>query len=473
MLKLDKFFINGEWVSKPGRDVLPVIDPSTEKAFAEVTLGSADDVDEAVKAASAAFPAFSNTSREERLGYLQNIIGAYKERYSDLAAAVSKEMGAPIKLATEAQAGAALGHFQTTAGILQNYQFEEEKDGYTLVKEPIGVAGLITPWNWPLNQIACKVAPAIAAGCTMVLKPSEIAPYSAYILAEVIDAAGLPKGVFNMLNGTGPEVGAAISSHPRVDIVSFTGSTRAGVEVAKNAAETVKRVSQELGGKSANIILEGADLEKAVAHGVISVMTNSGQSCNAPTRMLVPADKLEEAEAIAKATAESIAVGPAADEATRMGPVSSEMQWNKVQSFIEKGVAEGAALIAGGAGRPDNLEAGYFVKPTVFSKVNNQMTIAREEIFGPVLSILPYESLDEAVAIANDTPYGLSGYVYGADKESAVAVAKRLRTGNVHINGARANFMAPFGGYKQSGNGREWGELGLVEFLETKAVIAT
>ena len=466
-----KFYINGEWIEPQGRQTLEVINPASEAPCARISLGAADDVDEAVKAASAAFEDFSRTSREDRLDMLQRIIEAYQARYAELAAAISEEMGAPMKLAMSAQAASGLGHFQTVMEILKDYPFEEEKAGYDLVREPIGVVGLITPWNWPVNQIACKAAPALAAGCTMVLKPSEAAPISAYVLAEIIDAAGLPKGVFNMVNGTGPEVGAAISSHPGIDMVSFTGSTRAGVEVAKSAAPTVKRVAQELGGKSPNIILDDADLQSAVTHGVIACMTNSGQSCNAPTRMLVPQDKMSAAAEIAKTAAEGVKPGAPDAEDTVIGPVVNETQWKKIQALIEKGVEEGAALVTGGPGKPDGLERGYYVQPTVFAGVSNDMTIAREEVFGPVLSILPYKDEEDAIAIANDTPYGLSAYVYGGDIARARRVASRLRAGNVHLNGASVNFTAPFGGYKQSGNGREWGELGLEEFLEIKAVM--
>ena len=471
MRNYTKFYIDGSWIAPEGRQTLDVINPATEAPCGKISLGTAEDVDAAAKAARAAFDGFAATSKDARLDYLQRIMDGYQERYAEIAAAVSEEMGAPMKLAMQAQTPSGLAHFQTTSAILNDYAFEEDRGGFDLVKEPVGVVGLITPWNWPINQIACKVAPALAAGCTIVLKPSEVAPLSAYILAEIIDAAGLPKGVFNLVNGTGPDVGAAISAHPEIDMVSFTGSTRAGVEVAKSAAPTVKRVAQELGGKSANIILDDADLQKAVGHGVVACMTNSGQSCNAPTRMLVPADKMQEAVAIAKATAEGIKPGDPSDPDAVIGPVVSEAQWNKIQGLIEKGVAEGAEVIAGGPGKPEGLETGYYVKPTVFANVSNDMTIAREEIFGPVLSIIPYKDEDEAVAIANDTPYGLSGYVYGGDVAHARKVARRLRTGNVHLNGASVNFNAPFGGYKQSGNGREWGELGLEEFLETKAVM--
>jgi len=471
MRELTNFYIYGAWITPQDLKTLPVINPATEKAFATVSLGTAQDVDAAANAARAAFDDYAATSREERIGYLQKISEGYQARYADIAGAISEEMGAPMKLSMEAQAAAGLGHFQTSIAILKDYPFEEEKNGFELVKEPIGVVGLITPWNWPVNQIACKVAPALAAGCTMVLKPSEIAPVSAYILAEVIDAAGLPKGVFNMVNGTGPEVGAAISAHPQIDMVSFTGSTRAGIEVAKAAAPTVKRVAQELGGKSANIILDDADLKRAVTVGVLTCMNNTGQSCNAPTRMLVPAAKMNEAATIAKAVAENITPGDPQAEGTTMGPVISETQWHKIQGLIEKGIAEGAELITGGPGKPDGLEVGYYVKPTIFANVSNDMAIAREEIFGPVLTILPYENEDQAVAIANDTPYGLAAYVSSGDVGHAKKIAKRLRAGQVIINGAGVNFNAPFGGYKQSGNGREWGPLGMEEYLETKAVL--
>lgn len=471
MREVTKFYINGKWIEPADRETLNVINPANEESFAKISLGAAEDVDAAAKAARAAFDGFSATSRKERLHYLQNIVTAYQARYADLAAAISEEMGAPMKLAIEAQAASGIAHFHTAINLLENYSFEEEREGFDLIKEPAGVVGLITPWNWPANQITCKVAPAIAAGCTMVLKPSEVAPISGYILTEIFDEAGLPAGVFNMVNGTGPQVGAAISSHPEIDMVSFTGSTRAGIEVAKAAANTVKRVAQELGGKSANIILDDADLQAAIGHGVIACMTNSGQSCNAPTRMLVPENKLTEAEAIAKAVAETMKSGDPKAEGTTMGPVASEVQWKKIQGLIEKGVEEGARIITGGPGKPEGLERGYYVKPTIFSKVSNDMTIAREEVFGPVLVIIPYKDEDQAVAIANDTPYGLSGYVFGGDLGHAAKVAKRLRTGNIHLNGASVNFAAPFGGYKTSGNGREWGELGLEEFLETKAII--
>lgn len=467
----NKFYINGDWVQPDNRDILDVINPATEEAFATISLGNAEDVDVAAQAAAAAFDDWAQSSVEERLEVLSKIIAGIQERTDELASAVSREMGAPIGFAKAAQVGAGMGHFATTMEILKSYAFEQSQGATRIVKEPVGICGFITPWNWPLNQIACKVAPALAAGCTMVLKPSEIAPVSGYILSEIIAASGLPAGVFNMVNGDGPSVGAAISSHPIFDMVSFTGSTRAGREVARAAAESVKRVTQELGGKSANIILDDADFPRSVSGGVMGCFGNSGQSCNAPTRMLVPQSRHAEAIEIAKAAAAKVKAGDPDAEGTTIGPVVSELQFNKIQALIEKGIEEGAELIAGGPGRPEGLNAGYYVKPTVFANVNNDMTIAREEIFGPVLSILPFESEEDAIAIANDTDYGLSGYVSSGDIEHARRVARRLRTGNVHLNGAGPDFSAPFGGYKQSGNGREWGLHGFEEFLETKAIL--
>ncbi|MEZ5654197.1 MAG: aldehyde dehydrogenase family protein, partial [Burkholderiaceae bacterium] len=435
-----------------------------------IAIGSSADVDAAVAAAKRAFPGWSQTSREERMALLEKIIAIYKERIPQLAATISSEMGAPIKLANAAQAPAGLGHFMSTLRVLKGFEFDSDNRTTHISYEPVGVCALITPWNWPLNQIACKVAPALAAGCTMVLKPSELAPFNAIELAQILHDAGVPAGVFNLVNGTGPDVGAPMSSHPDVDMVSFTGSTRAGIEVARAAAGTVKRVAQELGGKSANIILDDADVGKAVGRDVFGMCMNSGQSCNAGTRILVPNDRMAEAVEAAKASAAKLRVGDPADEGTQMGPVVSGAQFDKIQGLIEKGISEGAKVEAGGLGRPDGLEHGYFVRPTVFSGVNNQMTIAREEIFGPVVVLIGYDTVDEAVAIANDTPYGLSGYVSGSP-ERARDVARRLRTGNVHLNGAPVDPSAPFGGYKQSGNGREWGLHGFEEFLEVKAML--
>ena len=467
----NKFYINGEWVEPAGREALKVINPATEEAFATISMGTADDVDAAAGAARAAFPDWSQSTIEDRKAVIGRIIDGLKARGNEMATAISNEMGAPMGLAKTAQVGSGLGHFMNILSVLDNYRFEEVRGSTLIVKEPAGVCGFITPWNWPLNQIACKVAPAIAAGCTMVLKPSEIAPVSAYILAEIIAGSGLPAGVFNLVNGDGPTVGAAISSHPEIDLVSFTGSTRAGREVARAAAADIKRVTQELGGKSANIILDDApDFAKAVAGGVAGCFGNSGQSCNAPTRMLVPRARMAEAVEVARAAAARATVGDPAAETTRLGPVVSETQFNKIQNLIEKGVEEGAEVVTGGPGRPEGLDKGYFVQPTVFANVDNDMTIAREEIFGPVLSIIGYEDDADAVRIANDTDYGLSGYVSG-EPEHAQRIARQIRTGNVHINGAGPDFSAPFGGYKHSGNGREWGVEGFEEFLETKAMM--
>jgi aldehyde dehydrogenase (NAD+) len=415
-------------------------------------------------------PAYSKTSREERIALLERILEEFAKRHDEVATAIMEEMGAPWKLAKYAQAASGPEHIQAAIDALKTLEFEQQLGTTQIIKEPIGVCALITPWNWPMNQIAVKVAPALAAGCTMVLKPSEVAPFDAVIFAEILDAAGVPAGVFNLVNGDGPGVGVALSGHPDVAMVSFTGSTRAGISVAQNAAPTVKRVAQELGGKSANIILADADFEKEVARGASNCFENTGQSCDAPTRMLVPRDRLDEAAEIAARRASTTTTGDPQGENTRMGPLVSEVQWNKVQDLIQKGIDEGATLVAGGTGRPEGLDKGYFVKPTVFSDVNNDMTIAREEIFGPVLSIIPYDDEDEAVQIANDTPYGLSGYVSSTDIEHARAIAARLETGMVHINNASLDAQAPFGGYKQSGNGREWGPHGIEEFLEVKSV---
>ena len=465
-----KFYINGDWVDPVGTETLAVINPATEEPIADIAMGSAADIDKAVAAAKAAFTSYSQTSREERIELLQAIVAKYKERFIEVAETISAEMGAPLPLASKAQAPAFIGHFKTTIKVLKDYPFEEDLGTSHIIREPVGVCGFITPWNWPINQVACKVAPALAAGCTMVLKPSEIAPLNAILFAEVLDAAGVPKGVFNLVNGDGPAVGAYLSQHPDVDMMSFTGSTRAGIEVARNAAPTVKRVAQELGGKSANIILDDADFAKAVKRDTFGLCSNSGQSCNAATRMLVPEYRMDEAAAIAKAAAEKINVGDPAAEGTTMGPVVSETQWNKIQGLINKGIEEGAKLETGGPGRPEGLDKGYYVRPTVFSHVSNDMTIAREEIFGPVLSIIGYKDDDDAVRIANDTDYGLSGYISGSS-DRAKAMAKRIRTGNIHLNGAPVDPKAPFGGYKQSGNGREWGRYGLEEFLEVKAIM--
>jgi aldehyde dehydrogenase (NAD+) len=465
------FYIDGAWVAPARPATRDVINPATEQPIGKISMGSAEDVDRAVKAARKAFEGYSRTSREERIALLENIIRVFKSRQEELATTIATEVGAPMWLSKAAQAAAGIGHFAQALAVLKTYEFEEARGRTMIVREPIGVVGMITPWNWPINQIACKVAPALAAGCTIVLKPTEIAPLNAITFTEILHEAGVPAGVFNLVNGDGPTVGAAIASHPGIDMVSFTGSTRAGIQVAINAAPTVKRVTQELGGKSANIILDDADFQTAVAGGVNGCFVNSGQSCNAPTRMLVPASRQAEAAAIAKAAAEKMKVGDPFGDGIKLGPVVSAVQFNKIQGLIQKGIDEGAELVAGGVGRPDGLASGFYVKPTVFANVRNDMAIAREEIFGPVLAIIPYDTEEDAVAIANDTPYGLSGYVSSGDLDHARRVASRLRTGNVHINGAQASFDAPFGGYKQSGNGREWGVDGFEEFLETKAVI--
>ncbi len=470
MREYTKFYINGQWVDPITPKTLEVLDPSTEQPCATISLGSEADVDLAVAAAKAAFETFSQTSVEERVQMLERMAEIFQRRIGEIAEAIRLEMGAPIKLASTAQAYAGLGHITEAAKILKSYTFTEDLGPHRVVKEPIGVCGLITPWNWPLNQVSCKVAPALAVGCTMVLKPSEVAPLSAYLYAEIMDEAGVPAGVFNLINGDGPTVGEALSRHPDVDMMSFTGSTRAGSMVAQNAAPTVKRVTQELGGKSPNIILEDADLEAAVTRGVLHMYNNTGQSCNAPSRMLVPRALLAEAEAIAAKVTESVVIGATEDDTTTMGPVVSKVQWDKIQGLIEAGVAEGAKVVCGGPGLPEGIERGYYVRPTVFSEVTNDMTIAQQEIFGPVLAMLPYDSEEEAVRIANDTPYGLAGYVQSGDLDHARRVASRIRAGNVHINGASPGMDVPFGGYKQSGNGREWGAHGFTDYLEIKAI---
>jgi aldehyde dehydrogenase (NAD+) len=470
MRECRQFYIDGEWVDPTKANDFTVINPANEEPIATISLGDAVDVDKAVGAAKKAFASYSESTPDQRLALLQQIIEVYKSKIDEMAETISQEIGAPITLSRAAQAPVGLSHFSEIVKVLSRFKFEELKGSTLMRKEPIGVCGLITPWNWPLNQIACKVAPALAAGCTMVLKPSEIAPLSAYLFTQILHEAGLPPGVFNMVNGDGPGVGSAISSHPDVDMVSFTGSARAGVAVALAAAPSVKRVTQELGGKSANIILDDADLENAVREGVQACFRNTGQSCNAPTRMLVPRSKITEAAAAAKQAAEATKVGDPFTPGTSIGPLASKAQFEKVQLLIKKGVEEGAKLIAGGPGRPEGISKGYYVRPTVFMDVHNDMIIAREEIFGPVLCIIPYEDERDAVRIANDTLSGLSGYVTSGDMERARRVAKQIRSGNVHINGARLDFGGCFGGFKQSGNGREWGEAGLEEFLELKAV---
>jgi aldehyde dehydrogenase (NAD+) len=465
-----QFYIDGRWVNPAKAHDFAVINPATELPIATISFGTSADVDKAVAAAKRAFESYSETTLDTRLVFLRRIIEVYQSKIEEMAETISQEMGAPITLSQKAQAPAGLAHLLEIVRVLPHFQFEELKGTTLMRKEAIGVCGLITPWNWPMNQIVCKVAPALAAGCTMVLKPSEIAPLSAYLFTQILHEAGLPSGVFNLVNGDGPTVGSAVSLHPDVAMVSFTGSTRAGVAVALNAAPTVKRVTQELGGKSANIILEDADLEKAVKEGAQACFRNTGQSCDAPTRMLVPRSKMAAAAAAARQAAEATKVGDPFAEGTALGPLASKTQFEKVQHLINIGIEEGATLVTGGPARPDGLTKGYFVKPTVFADVRNDMTIAREEIFGPVLCILPYEDENDAVRTANDTPYGLSAYVTSPDLDRARRVAERIRSGNVHINGARLDFGGCFGGYKQSGNGREWSAAGLEEFLELKAV---
>ncbi len=467
-----QFYIDGRWVEPSGKRLLEVVNPATEQPIATIALGDAADVDRAVGAARRAFAGYSNSTVKERVAFLEAILAGYKKRWKDIAACVTAEVGAPLKLAEGAQTGAGYHHFQVTLAALKAFQFEERIGNSILVREPIGVCGLITPWNWPLNQIAAKVAPALACGCTIVLKPSEVAPLNALIFTEVLHDAGVPSGVFNLVNGDGPTTGAALAAHPDVDLVSFTGSTQGGIAVAHAAADTVKRVSQELGGKSPNILLDDADFEAAVARDVRTLMNNSGQSCNAPSRMLVPAHRLAEVERIAKATAEALVVDDPASTATALGPVVSERQWMRVQRLINAGIEEGGRVLAGGPGRPAGLGTGYYVRPTIFTAVDRRNIIAREEIFGPVLAIMTYRDEDEAVEIANDTAYGLSAWVSSRDVAHANRIARRLRAGNVHINGQWGSEPMPFGGYKQSGNGREGGVFGFQEFLETKAILA-
>jgi len=465
-----QFYINGEWVDPVTPLSLDVIDPATEVVAGHISLGSAADVDKAVEAAAAAFESWSATGREERLALLNRVVEEFEKRVPEIGAAITEEMGAPKWLADGTQAAIGVNHFKTAVKVLETFQFEEDRGTSRIAREPIGVCGFITPWNWPIHQICAKVAPALAVGCTVVLKPSEIAPFSAKLFADVLDAAGVPAGVFNLVNGLGPEVGQAIAAHRKVDMVSITGSTRAGIQVAEAAAKTVKRVHQELGGKSPNIILEDADLQAAVTGGINGIMMNSGQSCRAPTRMLVPNKLMEEVCAIAKEAAESWAPGdPKAD--SKMGPVISAPQWEKIQGLIHKGVEQGAALVTGGEGKPAGLEQGYYVKPTVFRDVKNDMDIAREEIFGPVLSIIGYDTEEEAIAIANDTDYGLGGYVHSKDIEHARQVAAKIRAGYISINNAGLDLNAPFGGYKQSGNGREFSDQAFGEFLEYKSLL--
>jgi acyl-CoA reductase-like NAD-dependent aldehyde dehydrogenase len=470
MQNRDKLFIDGAWVSSTGSGVIDVLSASTEEVIGKIPEGTPEDVDKAVRAAKAAFPAWSQTSAEERGKYLQRITEGLQARMMEIGQLVAQEVGMPINLSMMIQAGLPTVTFGSMQQLLDDTAFEEQVGNSLVVREPVGVVGAITPWNYPLHQIAAKVAPALAAGCTVVLKPSEVAPLNAFVLAEIIDEVGLPAGVFNLVTGVGPVVGEAIAAHPDVDMVSFTGSTRAGKRVSELASQTVKRVALELGGKSPNIILDDADLERAVADGVGKCFLNSGQTCSALTRMLVPRSRLAEAEEIAARTAQTFTPGDPFADTTRLGPLVSAVQRDRVRNYIQKGIEEGAKLVTGGAEAPEGLGTGYYVQPTVFSDVRNDMTIAQEEIFGPVLSIIPYDTEDEAVEIANDTIYGLAGGVWSGDAERAKAVARRLRTGQVEINGGSFNPLAPFGGYKQSGHGRELGKFGLDEFLEVKSL---
>ena len=471
VMNYNKFFINGKWVEPNSKDTLPVINPANEEVICDISLGNKFDLDNAVNSARKAFISYSKSSKEERISILDRIISSYKKRMDELSKAITIEMGAPKTLSEKAQVPSGLGHFMKAKKILENFSFEKEVNSSIVLKEPVGVCGLITPWNWPLNQIACKVAPALAAGCTMILKPSEEAPLSAIILAEIIEESKLPEGVFNLINGNGNELGVSMSKHPGIDMMSFTGSTRAGISVAKNSADTVKRVTQELGGKSANIILDDVDFTKTVAKGIFHCMNNTGQSCNAPTRMLIPADKMDEAINISKETVLKLKVGDPQDESISVGPVVNKTQFLKIKEYISKGVEEGATLVTGGEDNIKENEKGYFINPTIFANVTKDMTIFKEEIFGPVLSIISYDSEEEAIDIANDSMYGLSGYIASNNTDKAKQFASKLRTGMVHINYAPVDQSLPFGGYKMSGNGREWGEYGIEDFLETKAII--
>ncbi|MBV1901484.1 MAG: aldehyde dehydrogenase family protein [Kordiimonadaceae bacterium] len=470
MRNLHKHYIGGEWVKSSNFTVRDIINPATEEKSGEMVLGTAADVDLAVDAANKAFETFAFSTVEERLELLNAMAEEYKKRLPEMAAVITEEMGAPAGLAMAAHAPSGLGHIIASAEALKNYSFHEDRGTTRIVKEPIGVVGMITPWNWPVNQIACKVAPAIATGCTMVLKPSEVAPYSCQLFAEIMHAAGVPAGIFNVVYGEGLPVGEALSRHEDIQMMSVTGSTRMGAAVQADSAPTIKRVVQELGGKSANILLDDADFEKVIKRETRSVMRNTGQTCTLLSRMLVPADRMDEAAEVAGRVAATVVTGMPDDAATTMGPLSNSTQYEKVSKLIEVGIAEGARLVEGGVGRPEGLDKGYFVKPTIFADVTPDMTIANEEIFGPVLSIIGYEDEEEAIRIANDSPYGLSGAVQSADPERASKVAAKLRTGTIYINGASGDLSAPFGGYKQSGNGREWGDHGLTDFLEVKAV---
>ena len=471
-MNLTKFYINGEFVDPSSKETLEIINPATEEEIGIVALGSTIDVDKAVYSARKAFSVSSKLSKKDRLDILETIRENYKKRYRDVSEAIRLEMGAPVKLAEGAQTATGLGHLKTAMRVLEKHEFEYKHEDYIVREEPIGVCGLITPWNWPINQIVSKFAPAFAAGCTVVLKPSEIAPLSAMIIAEIIHESQIPPGMFNLVNGLGNVVGEAMSSHKDIDMMSFTGSTRGGVAVAKASATNVKRVSQELGGKSPNLILDDNSFTTSITNGVIHVMGNSGQSCNAPTRMLVPKSRHDEAITIAKSALEKVKVGDPFDLNSDLGPLVSKNQFDKVQKLIKKGIEEGANLVAGGTGRPNGYEKGFYARPTIFGNVSNQMVIAKEEIFGPVLVIIPYDDLEEAISIANDTIYGLAAYVTGEDREKCLEISRELRAGQISINYGSSGPSAPFGGYKQSGNGREKAEWGLTEFLEVKAIMS-
>ena len=471
-MNLTKFYINGEFVDPSSKETLEIINPATEEEIGIVALGSTIDVDKAVYSARKAFSVSSKLSKKDRLDILETIRENYKKRYRDVSEAIRLEMGAPVKLAEGAQTATGLGHLKTAMRVLEKHEFEYKHEDYIVREEPIGVCGLITPWNWPIHQIVSKFAPAFAAGCTVVLKPSEIAPLSAMIIAEIIHESQIPPGMFNLVNGLGNVVGEAMSSHKDIDMMSFTGSTRGGVAVAKASATNVKRVSQELGGKSPNLILDDNSFTTSITNGVIHVMGNSGQSCNAPTRMLVPKSRHDEAITIAKSALEKVKVGDPLDLNSNLGPLVSKNQFDKVQKLIKKGIEEGANLVAGGTGRPNGYEKGFYARPTIFGNVSNQMVIAKEEIFGPVLVIIPYDDLEEAISIANDTIYGLAAYVTGEDREKCLEISRELRAGQISINYGSSGPSAPFGGYKQSGNGREKAEWGLTEFLEVKAIMS-
>lgn len=468
-----EFYIDGEWVKPIHADTIDVINPATEQIIETISAGSAEDIDRAVSAARRAFDSFSRSSKEDRVELLTSVREVYKKRFDDIAEAIRLEMGAPLHLARGGQTSVGLGHLKTAIRVLEEFEYEQKKDGFLIRYEPIGVCGLITPWNWPMNQIVAKLAPVLAAGCTCVLKPSELAPLSAHIMAEILHEAGVPAGVFNLVNGYGPIVGEAMSAHEGIEMMSFTGSTRGGVAVAKGSADTVKRVSQELGGKSANIVLDDDQLGESVRRGVLACMDNTGQSCNAPTRMLVPTARYDEALEIAREVAETLVTGNPELENTQIGPVVSAAQFDKVQRLISSGIEEKATLVTGGVGRPEHLDRGYFVKPTIFGGVTPQMSIFQQEIFGPVLSIIAYENQEEAVNMANDTPYGLAAYVSGSDNSELMNYARELRAGQIHLNYTGGGTNAPFGGFKQSGNGREKAEWGFEEFLECKAILGS